>query len=66
MINKILKYIVNIIKKTTPKTQDVKVSLLKYIDTKNKLILVEYKNKQYLIITNSNGATILDKYETDQ
>jgi len=45
------------------KSVEIKVITQKQLDAKNKITLISYKDKEYLIVTSENGGFLIDKYE---
>lgn len=46
------------------KKEHIKITHKKMIDAKNKLSLIEFKDKKYLVIIGTNGHLLLDKFDT--
>jgi len=46
------------------KNEDIKIITQKQVDIKNKITLLSYKDREYLILTSENGGFLIDKFES--
>ena len=46
------------------KNTDIKIITQKQVDIKNKITLLSYKDREYLILTSENGGFLIDKFES--
>ncbi len=60
----LLKWLQKLKVTTGNKTDDLQILNTRYIDSKNKLLLIRWHNMQYLVFCSANNAmTIIDKKE---